>query len=57
MKIAERLSLKNILKAAVVAVVLYNMVLVPLSPLVGVNLPVLVIDEATKTILFLSTLG
>lgn len=57
MKITDRLSLKNILKAAVVAVVLYNMILVPLAPIAGITLPPLIIDEATKTILFLTTLG
>ncbi len=57
MEFLKRISLKNVLKTIIVMVVVYNMVVVPFSPIGGIRFPPLLIDEATKTVLFLTTLG
>lgn len=48
---------KSVLTFLIVLVVFYNMVVVPVLAFFGIPAPVLIVDEAVKFLMTLSTLG
>lgn len=50
-------NIKSVMLFVIAASVIYNMVIVPLLNAFGVPAPVILIDEATKFLLTLSTIG